>query len=428
MPFKGLRKRPPKKKTFVAKEPMIPWLRAMLKTTIVIILVVFIVVMILARVNDDPEVDALLRAPENTVAQVITPAQDIFSQGVDLVVGYLRKLKLRSNLEMEYNRLKDEYDQLVYEAMLAEELQNKLSAYETLIDEIRLNESMQPIVATVIGRDEGTYSATMQINKGRNDGIEDFMVVTVDGALVGYTYGTTDTKASVKAVIDTDASIPALISSTRNQGTIKGTLGIDGTHMCRMYHSDDYIPRPGDKVVTSGYSMPFPKGIPIGTVRESTRGMDANKQYIVVEPLVDFYHIEYVIVYKYQPTPEAFVSRGGGTDRELIPLDTPRPKPTLQVGGNTLLGGLLDPDATEQPIETIEPVEVFEPETIDNPQGTPGPSLIFPPNLSEPTIINNIEYRDPNAEPTPTPVPTDAPTPEPTPPITVADLTIEADN
>ena len=75
------------------------------------------------------------------------------------------------------------------------------------------------------------------------------------------------------------------------------------------YLPDETLPRPGDLVVTSGIGMPFPKGIPIGTVVESTRGMDANKQYIVVNPTADFQHLERVIVLLYQPEPEKVQGR-----------------------------------------------------------------------------------------------------------------------
>ena len=49
--------------------------------------------------------------------------------------------------------------------------------------------------------------------------------------MVGYTYNVSETKASVRTIIDSQASIAALISSTRDQGTVRGTLGVDGTAM-----------------------------------------------------------------------------------------------------------------------------------------------------------------------------------------------------
>lgn len=398
-------------------EPMNPKLIKVFKWVVGIVASLFLAVMILARVMASDPVADVLTKPEKGVERIVSPIQNAFANVTDFVVSYLRKIKLRSNLELEYNKLKSEYDQLVYQAMLADELETQLAVYKDLVGEMSLNESMQPIMATVIGQDEKNYSATFIINKGLRDGIEDFMAVTVDGALVGYTYNTNETTAQVKAIIDTDASIPALIESTRDQGTIRGTLGVDGTAMCRMYHSDDYIPRPGDKVVTSGFVMPFPKGIPIGVVRESTRGMEANKQYIVVEPLADFSHIEYVIVYRYQPIPGSIQSTSSGVGYEYEPLSTARPVPTIQVTADNLFASdvppSLEPSASVLP--TLETVE------------TPSPTVTVTASPIETETADEITYNDPNASPTPEPSPTDEPTPSPTPPITVDDLTVEDD-
>ena len=54
---------------------------------------------------------------EDTVASVLTPLQSGFSSVVESVVNYLYKLKLRANLEIAYNNLKQENEQLVYQAM-----------------------------------------------------------------------------------------------------------------------------------------------------------------------------------------------------------------------------------------------------------------------------------------------------------------------
>ena len=179
------------------------------------------------------------------------------------------------------------------------------------------------------------------------------MAVTISGALVGYTETVKDTESTVRTIIDSEASIAGLIQSSRDQGTVRGTLGIDGQAMCRMYYlPDDHLPRPGDVVVTSGVGMSFPKGIPIGTVRESTRGMESNKQYIVVEPRVDFEHLEYVIVLRYQPTAEAVQGRSSTSSySEYVPLATARPMPTLRIGSTTRFGET--PAPTEEPMRSV---------------------------------------------------------------------------
>lgn len=352
--------------------------------------------------------------PENLAARVITPIQTGFSSVVETVVDYLYQWKLRANLELAYNQLKDENERLVYQAMLADQLQYKLSVYENMYDEISVNESMNPLVATVIEHDQGNYFSAFTINKGSNDGIEDYMAVTTEGALIGYTYNVTATKSSVRTIIDSQASIAALISSTRDQGTVRGTLGVDGTAMCRMYYlPDDHLPRPGDTVVTSGVGMSFPKGIPIGTVRESTRGMESNKSYIVVEPTADFEHIEYVLVLRYQPLAGAVEARASSSDSlSFTPLDTELPVPTIQIGSDFY-------QLAPTPVPSVTPSSS---PLSGSDLTTPVPSTTVPDGASATPSSGEYEYQVPSgmasdntygftlaptASPTPTPPPLD---------------------
>ncbi|MBR3873451.1 MAG: rod shape-determining protein MreC [Clostridia bacterium] len=356
----------------------------------------------------------LLAVPENQVASVLTPVQNGFSSVVDWVVDYLYKLKLRARIELEYNNLKQENEQLVYDAMLVEELQHKLSVYENLYDEISVNESMNPLVATVIGRESGNYFSVFTINKGLRDGVEDYMAVTMDGALVGYTYNVSETKSTVRTIIDSEASIAGLISSSRDQGTVRGTLGVDGTAQCRMYYlPEDTLPRPGDLVVTSGVGMSFPKGIPIGTVRESTRGMESNKQFVVVEPQADFQHIEYVIVLRYQPEAGAVEQRVDTDEITITPLDTPQPVPTIQIGSDFY-----------QLAPTPEPTPAPTPTVILAEDGT---QIVITP---APTIDadTSYEYKVPTGvSDEPSYGFTLPPTASPTPTAPPLDLTVEDD-
>lgn len=347
----------------------------------------------------------ILGETELMIGESVSPVQGFFSGLTESVFSLFRSYKLRANIEAEYNALRAENEQLVYKAMLADELQKTLSQYEDLSDEIAANANMQPIVCTVIGKSDSNYFSTFTINKGSRDGVEEYMAVTISGSLVGYTESVQPTVSTVRTIIDSEASIAALISSSRDQGTVRGTLGIDGTAMCRMYYlPDDNLPRPGDTVVTSGVGMSFPKGIPIGTVRESTRGMDSNKQYIVLEPLADFQHLEYVIVLRYKPAPEAIQGRENGrTTVDLVPLESARPSPVVPQIASSLFESQStpDPNATESPT----------PEPTETPSPTPEPTAIPTPTPE----VHNYEYIPvrPNAEPTPTPTPTPMPTPTP---------------
>ena len=382
---------------------------------VVLVLLFFAVMHLLVLINGTDTT----AGPEKLVSRVLTPIQNGFQQVVNWVDNYFYKLKLRSRLELEYNTLRQENEQLTYQAMLTQELQHKLGVYETLYDDISINDSMNPLVATVVGKDPGNYFSVFVINKGSNDGVQDYMAVTVDNALIGYTYNVKPNSASVRTIIDSEASIAGLITSSRDQGTVRGTLGINGEPMCRMYYlPEDHLPRPGDTVVTSGVgdlvndggvSKSFPKGIPIGTVRESTRGMESNKQYIVVEPLADFQHVEYVIVWRYQAIAEDVEERASSNDGlGYVPLDTVMPVPTIMIGSDFYQ---LAPTPTPSPEPTPDPEAspTVEGEVTDTPapSSTPGSNLEY--QLPDGAQNNNsFDFTlAPTATPTPTPPPLD---------------------
>ena len=381
--------------------PMNKTLRTVLMVLITVLILGFMGVMVLAQMYPDV---GLLQLPEDTVATAVSPIQNAFYRLTSAVSDTLYRMKYYANLEAEYEQLRIQNEDLVYRAMLADELQHQLTQFEDMHAEIINNENLRPITCQVIGRDEGNYFSTFTINRGSRDDIEPFMAVTISGALVGYTEVVHENSATVRTIIDSEASIAALIRSSRDQGTVRGTLGVDGTAMCRMYYlPDDHLPRPGDVVVTSGVGLSFPKGIPIGTVRESTRGMDANKQYIVVEPDVDFEHIEYVIVLRYKPAAEAIEGRNStAAYRDFVPLETARPYPELRIGSTTRFG------------ETAAPTEEPTPSPTPEPTATPSPT---PEATATPqsTIAGPVyEYQS-----GPTATPTASPTPSPTPYITL---------
>lgn len=359
----------------------------------------------------------MLTTPEQTVTSVLTPVQTGFSFLVDGIKNYFYTLKLRSNIEHEYNNLRDENENLRNEAMLVRELQTMLSQYQSISDEVRVNENLNPISARVIARESGNYFSVFVVNVGSNDGVNEFMAVTMDGALVGYTYDVKPSQCSVRTIIDSEASIAALLSNSRDQGTIRGTLDVDGNALCRMYYlPDDRLPRPGELVVTSGVGMSFPKGIPIGEVKESTRGMESNKSYVVVQPQADFQHIERVIVLRYQPDAVEVEQRASSNDSlNLSRLDTPRPVPTVHIGSEFFqLAPTVEPTATPAPTVIID-------ENGNEVQVTPVPQEEISPDYEYKVPIGSSTDESYGFTVSPMTTPSPSPTLEP------LDLSVEDD-
>ena len=302
-----------------------PFLYVVLRRAIVLIL---LLLMILTAYHQST---GQLFSPEGLFSGLITPVQGIVSKATNIVSEYLYRVKLRSNIEYEYNQLKAQNDELILRSILYEELEEENAQLRALLGEYDTRAAMNPVLARVIASESGNYFSTFTINKGRRDGIDDQMAVITSEGLVGYVYEVFETTSKVITVIDDQASLAALIESSRDQGAVKGTLGSTGEPLCRMYYlSADSVPRPGDRVITSGVGVSFPKGLLIGYVRESTRAIEDNKHYIVVEPAADFEHIENVLVLRYYAEVEEMPENYDNTEIIIAPVATARPQAVVE--------------------------------------------------------------------------------------------------
>ena len=330
-----------------------PFLYALIRRGIVLLLLVMMILTIYEQSS------GTLFSPESTLSRLITPVQSLVSRVTQSVSGYLYRVKLRSNIEYEYNQLKAQNDELVLRSLLYEELEEENTQLRALLGEYDARAEMNPVLARVIASESGNYFSTFTINKGKNDGVDTQMAVITSEGLIGYTYEVFDTTAKVITVIDDQASLAALIESSRDQGAVKGTLGSTGEPLCRMYYlSADSVPRPGDRVITSGVGVSFPKGLLIGYVRESTRAIEDNKHYIVVEPAADFEHIENVLVLRYYAEVEEMPDNYDNTEVIIAPIATARPQAVIEEERLNASTPVPLPDAPGRATPTPAPEEV----------------------------------------------------------------------
>lgn len=366
-----------------------PFLYTMLRR--IIILVLLIMMLITAYSQSSGVVDS----PEGLLSKLITPVQRFVSQIGQTFSDYLYRIKLRSNIEYEYNQLKAQNDELVLRSILYEELEQENTQLRALLGEYEERASMNPLLARVIASETGNYFSTFTINKGKKDGVDTQMAVITSEGLVGYVYEVFDTTSKVITIIDDHASLAALIESSRDQGSIKGTLGSTGEPLCRMYYlSADSVPRPGDRVITSGVGVSFPKGLLIGYVRESTRAIEDNKHYIVVEPAADFEHIEQVLVLRYYADVEEMPENYDNTEIIIAPVPTARPQAVIEeerlVNSTPIplpeAPGRATPAPSEEPVreEAVQEDPVLEtpmPDPTEDPEMAMTDEDIFPEDL-----------------------------------------------
>ena len=410
---------PRKKKNSSRQEEKHSFLRTMAIVLICGGLFLMVALMVVSNFVSHP----LLSVPRKIVNKVVAPVQSAFSGVTDSVVKYLRTLKIRGNLEYEYEQLSIQVDDMANDLGRLQELIHENQALRDILQEQKSNPEMNGLFAQVIGKVGNNYFSTLTLNVGTADGVSDYMAVVDKGGLVGVTYNTMEHTCQVRCIIDSDCTVAGLVQSSRDQGSVKGTLGTTGEPMCRMYYlPDNSLPRPGDVVVTSGVGLEFPKGIPIGYIRESTRGMEDNKSYVVLEPVVDFQHLEYVTVYRYRPyyAEDAQSRTSTSSNLKLEPLATARPVPGFNLEGlsDFIYAATAAPEAGQEAVATPTP----------EPDKTPVPTAVPDPNATP--VPENLEYHAADlsgATATPSPRPTFTPTPSPVPTPDAGAMTVEDD-
>ena len=377
-----------------------PVLYAYLKRIVIVLLVLIMGFTIFQQVT------GRTRIFEMGLSFIITPVQNLVSTVMHEFSAYLYRLKLRGNIEYEYNQLKAQNDELILRTILYEELEEENNQLRALLGEYETRATMNPILARVIASETGNYFSTFTINKGSIDGVDSQMAVITAQGLIGYVYEVYPTTSKVITIIDDQASLAALIESSRDQGAIKGTLGSTGEPLCRMYYlSADSVPRPGDRVITSGVGVSFPKGLLIGYVRESTRAIEDNKHYIVVEPAADFEHVENVLVLRYYAEIEEMPDNYNNTEVILAPVATARPQAVIE----------------EERLNASTPVPL--PDAPGAP--TASPQLEVHDVMIDEEAMGDSAGRYATPTPEPTEEPIETPTPTPTPP---SDLPSESEN
>ena len=105
----------------------------------------------------------------------------------------------------------------------------------------------------------------------------------------------TKNTAKVQPIIDPSSSTSAVLSISRDNMVLKGTLDSDNKLRATYIDTDANLVIE-DKVETSGLGGIYPKGILIGTLKEVDETKNITERYAIIETAVDFSKLESVLV------------------------------------------------------------------------------------------------------------------------------------
>jgi rod shape-determining protein MreC len=269
---------------------VIVYQRAQRRRTILALIVLTAVTLITLDVRGSGPISAV-RGGARDVVNPITDASDaVFSPVGDWIDGVTSATALKD----ENARLRRRLDSIRGQQASARAATEENKELKKLLD-LPFVVDADSITAPVVDGAPSNFEFTVQIGKGESDGIGVDMPVVTGAGLVGRVLEVSRDRATVLLVTDPESGVGVKIEKSGTTGVVKGR---GDSNMVRADFVDpNAAVTKGEIVYTSGQqNSPFPSAIPVGTVSKVTKTSGDLQQDILVKPLVDVSHLDYVKV------------------------------------------------------------------------------------------------------------------------------------
>lgn len=229
----------------------------------------------------------------NSLSSIIEAANNIIAS----FKSYFLRLNKTGKIISENKRLKRELADQKLENLLIVNYKYENERLRKLLN-FKEQKEFEITGAKVIGFGPSEWKKKLLINKGKEDGLKKGMtVVTYEGAFVGQIDYISNNSAQVKLLSDTDFVVAGIVerNESRAIGLVKGELDEDNYNIMDNLSWEADI-KEDDVILTSGLSNNFPEGIRIGKVVEVESDNSGVSQKAKIEPFMDPYTIEEVLV------------------------------------------------------------------------------------------------------------------------------------
>ncbi len=173
----------------------------------------------------------------------------------------------------------------------------------TALENLPFLQSLPTVTAQTQDEYESNFTATITLDKGRDDGVDVGYPVVGAGGLVGQVIQSFHHTCVVRLVTDGQSKVGVAF------GPQNGYTGIvDGQGPGNSMTADLVPPHTplhkGEVMYTSGLdAAAFPPGIPVATVRSFHTASGASQETIEVDPRADLDQLAYVDVVQWVPAP-----------------------------------------------------------------------------------------------------------------------------
>lgn len=211
--------------------------------------------------------------------RVILPVAKFIGDSADLVINPIRLAANISKLDEANKDLQEQNDRLQSEIIRIKE-ESKFCEQMGL--EEGLYEGRKTITARIIGRTPQNFNQVLVVDRGERDGVKEKSAVLSNGFLVGQVSKVEDKTSQVVLVTNHNHITPAMLDKSREFGLVQGSLeGLVLTDIPSATKVEDR-----EKVLSSGLGGEVPKGLLIGEVSYSKKGLGLFQTLRVESPFV----------------------------------------------------------------------------------------------------------------------------------------------
>jgi rod shape-determining protein MreC len=271
-------------------------LRRLFENKVFIISLVVVLLFVLAALTAGE--DSKLNVVRNILSVPLNPLQKGIKTAGDKIkdtINFFRDVRKAREENIELKRKLSEAERELEKVYRLEKENENLKKLLSFKEQF----AQEMVGCNVTSKDPGNWYEIFTIDRGSKDGISVNDPVINANGLVGRVSRVDLLSSKVVSIIDTESSVSARLSKSRDLVILRGDAQLRTEGLCRL----DYIPPDvevsvGDKVETSGMSSLYPKGVIIGEIIQVVKNEGQFDYYAIVKPAVDFRRLEEVAVIK----------------------------------------------------------------------------------------------------------------------------------
>ena len=234
---------------------------------------------------------------EDLLGAIVTPIQKASNRLVGAAGDFGKVFTEYGTLQQENEQLKKELADAKGQLRDAEQYIVENKSLRSIIGLAEEKQDLSFAMAHVTGKELGSYSQTMTLDKGSLHGIEPKSMVITGEGIVGYINEVGSTWCKVTTILDPACEIGVLLTRSGQAAVLQGDTTLSPDGRCKAsYLKNDVTLAVGDNLETSGIGGIFPDGLFVGRVKEIKSEATGLAQYAIIEPAVNIKEVETVFI------------------------------------------------------------------------------------------------------------------------------------